>query len=798
MQFLNPILLASGLACIAVPIVIHILMRRRRRPIRWGAMEFLLQAYRQQRKRLRFEQWLLLGSRCLLVALIALAVGKPVLSAALGQSGLGSQDLIIVLDNSLTSQARADAAGQAALENAKTRALALLDELDGARGDRAGLVLLGGPAEGVVLPASSDIADVRRRVERVVATDSRADVSGALAAIGASQNQRDAEGEDAGSSLTIAFVGDWRTGSWDVATPIAAMPSLANARITLSPAASAGADNIAVVGVRPLRPMLVGGGDAPGSPDAGLVPVQVELKRWSTAPLVTTLRAEIRTSTLASDPARTTTTRITWDQGQSSASTTLSLRAPAGLAGERAGDRELLVVANIDPDAIEGDNTAAALLAQRAAVTITLIDDPAARAARQGDGIDSFNAGDWMTLALDPRSSQEALSPDAARAGLRVQRGDVRDLATLGAARSDSGSLPAALRDSSALLIPRPDLLDASAWRGVRTFVLRGGLVMVSPPEDAQTHLWTDALSQTLGLGVELSRSVRELTPGNAGGGLAIRVGDAAASAAGGEDLLAMLRGELGELVKSVRVRRVLGATVQGDDVRALLTLEDGSPLVLATRVVDEGTPRGWVVVWTAAPTLAWTDMPAKPLMVPLMQEVVRQGSMLASGERRDIVAGSRAGSVAGARTWSREAAWRDAVSEQPGTLRSEADDNASEGPTLRNAGLWSARGDAGERLASVVVHANVEASDTSLIATTALESWLAGVGAQSVSVLDVDSPGQTQGGTLSSRSTTPPISLPLLIAAGVVALLEVVLARWFSHAKAEGARRDAGGLTSA
>lgn len=75
MSFLNPILAAVGLACVALPILIHILMRRRRKPVTWGAMRFLEQAYKRQRKRIRFEQWLLLASRCLLVAALALALG---------------------------------------------------------------------------------------------------------------------------------------------------------------------------------------------------------------------------------------------------------------------------------------------------------------------------------------------------------------------------------------------------------------------------------------------------------------------------------------------------------------------------------------------------------------------------------------------------------------------------------------------------------------------------------------------------------------------------------------------------
>ena len=58
MTFLNPTIALVGLACVAIPIIIHILMRRRRRPVQWAAMEFLMEAYRRQRRRMNLERQL--------------------------------------------------------------------------------------------------------------------------------------------------------------------------------------------------------------------------------------------------------------------------------------------------------------------------------------------------------------------------------------------------------------------------------------------------------------------------------------------------------------------------------------------------------------------------------------------------------------------------------------------------------------------------------------------------------------------------------------------------------------------
>ena len=74
------------LAVAAAPILIHLWSRRRYREMSWAAMEYLLAALRQSRRRLRFEQWLLLLIRTLIVVLVVLAVAEPYLQQ--GDSGL--------------------------------------------------------------------------------------------------------------------------------------------------------------------------------------------------------------------------------------------------------------------------------------------------------------------------------------------------------------------------------------------------------------------------------------------------------------------------------------------------------------------------------------------------------------------------------------------------------------------------------------------------------------------------------------------------------------------------------------
>ena len=75
--FVTPAFFGAGLLLASVPIIIHILNRRRFKTVNWAAMEFLLRALRRNRRRLRFEQWLLLAVRCCVLFFLGLALARP-------------------------------------------------------------------------------------------------------------------------------------------------------------------------------------------------------------------------------------------------------------------------------------------------------------------------------------------------------------------------------------------------------------------------------------------------------------------------------------------------------------------------------------------------------------------------------------------------------------------------------------------------------------------------------------------------------------------------------------------------
>jgi len=100
-MFLNPLML-FGITAISIPIIIHLLNKRQFDHVQWAAMRFLKVSIEQNQRRLQLEDLLLLLLRCLMIALLAIALARPALnsSAVGGLFGGSSVNAVIVVDNS--------------------------------------------------------------------------------------------------------------------------------------------------------------------------------------------------------------------------------------------------------------------------------------------------------------------------------------------------------------------------------------------------------------------------------------------------------------------------------------------------------------------------------------------------------------------------------------------------------------------------------------------------------------------------------------------------------------------------
>lgn len=128
MTFLSP-LLAWGMLLGLIPLIIHLLNRRRFRRVEWAPMRYLKLTVERNRRRVEIEQILLLLLRIALLMLLFFFLARPVLNPTglerwLGTGGRASQ--VVLIDDSMSMGYAAKGGEGAAFARAKEVATALL------------------------------------------------------------------------------------------------------------------------------------------------------------------------------------------------------------------------------------------------------------------------------------------------------------------------------------------------------------------------------------------------------------------------------------------------------------------------------------------------------------------------------------------------------------------------------------------------------------------------------------------------------------------------------------------------
>ena len=752
LTFVHVGLAAAGLAAISIPILIHLLFRQRRKPVEWGAMRFLLEAYSKARQRMRLEQWLLLAVRCLMLALLGAALARPLLSASALPIAQGGRVVYLLIDNGLAAGAQdSPDATAAALDRHKERAAAILNALSPS--DRVALIALARPAEGLVDPPAMDQAAVARLVAELPLSQAPTDIPAGLSRL---RESLDAQPDDP-SPIVVYLLSDFLTGAANLSQPLGTTFGDLESRRALtfvaSPPAGASLANVQVVSIESLRHVAIAGG-AEGASGGG---AESELGGLFTVRLrrVGDMRAEaITTVRLSAEPLRASEPAVVrWEKGQSEAKVEFRL----DLRGAQPG--EIVVAAGIDRDTLALDNQRFHVLDVRDAVRVAVMDR---REFGRPGSLEAFPSGAWFRRALDPTGGG---------AGARLNVEDI-DPSTIDRA---------ALRRIDAVVLTRPDLVSDEGWAILGDFVSGGGLLWLVPPEDETVALWTDA-SSSLKLPWRWGREIVE--SGAADG--ADDAGLALADEPPRSDLLGLLRQELPDLSQPVRVFKHLPIVEGLESDSTLLALADGTPWMVAaapraaTGVAggggSGGEGAGLVVYLGSAMNLEWTSLPAKPLMVALVQETIRQGLGLAQ-RHADLAPGDR--TLAGAAGLpGNAAALRSPAGDTWSILRREGEGPALDRP-LTSAGAYAVLNEQGEPMARLAVNVEPDAGRTEAQSAMAVADWLAGTGA-SWMTLDPAQPAAALG----REETKGEISLLLLAIVASLALLETLVARWFSHAK--------------
>ncbi len=247
--FGSPLLL-WGMALGGIPVLIHLLHKRRYVELPWAAMRFLIAATKKQSRRMRLEQILLLIVRTLILLLIATALARPS-AETLGEyfRAVGPKHRIVVVDATFSM-------GYASAERSRfdrARDLARQVVNGTKQGDATNLVRLSDSSPRIIVrrPAYQPGA-VLDEIEQLPLLDERVDVSVVLKEID--------ELLSLAPEITrkeIVFITDvqaaaWSPGDSTEATRVrAALKKLSDrAKLTFLDVGEPGAANVAVTNLR--------------------------------------------------------------------------------------------------------------------------------------------------------------------------------------------------------------------------------------------------------------------------------------------------------------------------------------------------------------------------------------------------------------------------------------------------------------------------------------------------------------------------------------------------------------------
>ena len=498
------------------------------------------------------------------------------------------------------------------------------------------------------------------------------------------------------------------------------------------------------------------------------------------------------------------------------------------------GDRARLVVsARIDPDALGADNQAWAVVELRQELRVALCGAEGAsgftRGLFPGDG-GELSPSQWLSLGLQPQGGDDPAG-------------------TIQVVGQRAGSLDdQALALVDAAIVHRPDLVTPTGWEALGDMARRGGVVwLIAPPTDSPA-VWGAQVRQTfeldwdVGLEALQAPEVSPQEPSDHEDEVGVR-GEGWGLATDGvvPEALQILGADWESLLRPVRVYRRLGLTIQGnaaggDEVWLGLEVGEGfevqdsggdspergsgfraengsnndtgasdppnlnpeprTPNVSMALLASGQVGRGSLLLLGTSVHTDWTNLPTKPLFVPLLHESLRGLVGRGGGGLSGVVCGDRAAFAPGSLPLGPDADREEAVAQRLVRIAEFIPDenDPPEAPrsvllrrtdaglltieALEFPGVYDAPPSARRAL---VVNVDPAGGDTRGVEPKRIEDWLSGV--RGWQWLGRENPGSFLLGEVASMH----IGFPLLWATLLLVLAETALARWFSHATVRG-----------
>lgn len=575
MTFLNSILLA-GAAAFLIPLIIHLLNRRRIAVVRWGAMHLLQEVIKQKKRRVRVEQWLLLLMRILLPIILAMCLARPVLTALRSLPGFGKTSLVVILDDSFSM--RAPSSGGSPMDQAKAAIQRMTEELP--RGSDVQIVLAGGSPRTLMEQSSIALELVPKALG-----DTQA-LAGPMSANDAFQAAAAALSKATNGAREIVVMSDFQQADWKAFAEGASLPALEavlkqepKPAITFYRLDNDITENLSIASLE-LSALVA----AEGQPVGARVRVKNHGKRlWQDVALY-----------LEADGTRLRTTRITVPaEGE----VTLSLTH----AFDKVGDHALGV--RLEGDSLTEDNAAQAIVHVRHQINALIIDGHPGNEPLSG-------AADFIELALSPNMATAADSKDLVIT-TKVDERRFRD--------ED-------LRGKEVVILADVERLQGKRFTDIEKFVKEGGglLVIAGPDID---HSWynRDFYRNGQGLYPAAIKGLGSVGPADNPARILMQRFTHPA--------MTYFNDARGGRLQDAEFRTWITWEMKGDEVKTLFSLDRGAPVF-----IEKPFGRGRVIAGATSANSEWTNLPLQMVFVPLIQRLVSHLATQGAGEAALLV----------------------------------------------------------------------------------------------------------------------------------------------------------------
>lgn len=561
MNFLNQPL-AWGALAFSIPLILHILNRSRFRQVEWGAMHLLESVVKVNHKRFRLEQLLLLLVRCAIPALLAMCLARPVLTGSQMLAGDAPVSMVILLDTSYSMDATTG--DVARFEKAIDAACAIVGAT--ARGSEIAVIRTGGGPMPLFDQPIFDAEAVVRRLRTLRAGYGASDMQQSLD-VGMT-----ALAEMSHARRELIVISDFQAADWGSASTLF---EVVNQQIESMP-------------IKPELTLLQVGEEVVGN-------VSIESLEFSTRPLGVgqqlAVRANLRNhADRATENARVVLKVDGIEQG-------VSQLALAGNAStqtlfpcnfEQAGSHVIEVEAAVY-DSLSTDNSFAAAITIWDEINVLLVDGAPSSQALKGET-------DFLSVALTPYSFARVKLSDLVRTQTVTPDKVKADL----------------LSEFRVVVLANVPRLKDDQIEALRSFVQDGGALLVFAGSGIDTKWYNE----------KLFANGSDLLPAEFGvpQGKIDDQGQSARIVAQHFDHPALeffneaANGDL----STAEIRQWYELKPNTTDTVVVAQLDNGDPLFVERSYGD-----GVVMQMATACDADWSDLPMRPVFVPLMQQLV-------------------------------------------------------------------------------------------------------------------------------------------------------------------------------